>query len=114
MFFGIAIGYTQFSFAQYTGNDLLRDCNALIAAGDGEAADSLSIGRCMGFMDGALQAIAMLDTVGGVETICPPENVPGIQFARIAVKWMKANPEELHEAAFTFLMLPIVEAFPCE
>ena len=56
--------------------------------------------RCIGYIDGILDANAMMKAFLGKQLFCPPPSGISLdQAMRIFLKWATDHPEELHESA---------------
>lgn len=63
----------------------------------------------MGFADGV--DVGLIN--GGTRLYCFPEEGTRKQGMQVAVKYMRAHPENLHEPAALSIVLAWKEAFPC-
>ena len=64
-----------------------------------------------GFIDGTVLFMSLSDVP---PTFCTPkEGIKSIHIARIFLKHIKANPEQLHESARSILTVALRDAFPC-
>jgi hypothetical protein len=53
---------------------------------------------CGGYLAGYLDSLAVSIFAGAKQNIClPKDGLAGGQAARVIVKWLKENPEKLHE-----------------
>lgn len=98
----------------HTGSVMLRQCEAALA-NPPRAADGHDIGFCQGFTVGIVQGIYMGEIASGARRalICPPSGAEVGQFIRIAVKYLRDNPHELHEPATGLFARAFALAFPC-
>jgi hypothetical protein len=81
-----------------TGNVLAADC---------EKNDSgFQDGFCYGYV------FAVFDSIQG-KKVCAPKGVSGKQLVSIAKKYLKENPENLHEPADELVTIALRRAFPC-
>ena len=70
--------------------------------------------QCIGFIDGIVDANAMMKGFLGVQLFCPPPGGISLdQAMRIFLKWANDHPEELRESARISVTLSLVQAFPC-
>ena len=90
----------------YTGNDLAEDCEA--------KNNMLKQGACIGFVTGLNQGVFLTSSISKSKKIfCAPRGVSVGQLVKVAVKFMKENPEVLHLSAGIILMRAYRVAFPC-
>lgn len=86
-------------------------------SGDGpfvpQVDEAFSVGVCMG----NIEAIRFtLDTIDSLQTTlgtCIPNEVTNGQIRRVIVKFLKENPEMLHEHGTFLILLALQKAFPC-
>lgn len=103
------------------GNVLLQQCKDALAVVDGGTGKSpFGGGVCLGKIEGALDGIEMARGYYSASSgktlspfICPPESVTKEQQLRIVVKYLKENPEKLHESEVSSIALAMAFAFPC-
>ena len=104
--------------AYASGNKLLSQCNAAIDFMDNQPADPdfLALGYCLGMMQGVTNTNAMYEVQLGKDALfCAPKSgLSNGQAARIVVKYLKDNPEELHRHSTVLVLSAFVEAYPCE
>jgi hypothetical protein len=95
------IGSTSAEAAKFgveiTGSDLLELC---------ENGDDYSDGLCLGFV------IGVLDISFDTRLYCL-EKATNKQIVMVIVKWMRANPEELHFPAKWIVAKALFNVFPC-
>lgn len=106
------------------GNSLLRVCQEAVDGVNnpreklGES-DAVRRGAytiaCANFLQGVTQTnILFHPGPTAAPTPCLPENgVSNSQAARIVVRFLQANPEQLHQAAVINAILALDSAFPC-
>ena len=90
------------SYAYTTGNNLVEHCK------DKEA--YFGSGFCYGYMMGVAN---ILTWASERNRICIPDGVTGGQVASIVTKYLKENPESLHESADLLVTVALGKAFPC-
>lgn len=109
--------------ASATGNTLLKQCSDLITMLETQKMpdDSFDIGMCGGYLKGIRETNGLhrvlAKQVGIKQTtvlFCIPQEVSIEQLARVVVKFMKENPENLHEHEIHNAWLAFKSAFPCE
>jgi hypothetical protein len=101
------------------GSQLLAGCEAMIHVLDtGEAPSSSPVfgaGQCIGLVEGASMIMYYLnDSLPKDVKVCVPEGVTNGQGARVVVKYLKDNPERLHEDATSLMLLAYHKAFSCK
>ncbi len=105
------------TYAKQDGNDLLTGCSGALRILEGQSVtpeQAALSARCLGFIEGFLGANAISPIQSnGQQILCLPEEVSGVQVARILVKWLKENPEVLHQDAVMLFAMSLAEAFPC-
>jgi hypothetical protein len=75
--------------------------------------ESFGSGICIGFLEGWLDSISLIELTLNKKIVCIPSNVIMSQVQKIYLKWAEKNPEKLHQAAAIGLMGALQEAFPC-
>ncbi|MCY1457761.1 hypothetical protein D9M71_750830 [compost metagenome] len=99
------------------GNGLLSACQSTIRFSDGEKGVSAAdVGMCTGMVEGVEGAIFVLnDSVAAdMKTCYPAGGTTNIQKARIVVKHLQENPDQLHLPASMLTMIAYMRAFPCK
>ncbi len=117
-FASLALG----GYAKAQGRDgsfFLRACEAAEKQSDGaklSQEESLLALYCASYVSGFLDAMSLtVTTTKGTKIVCTPER--GItldQAARILVKYLRENPETLHQSGRTSLYVALAKAFPCK
>lgn len=71
--------------------------------------------RAMGYIQGLLDSYTVFSTRDpSLDVFCMPEQgVSSAQARILIVKWLKENPERLHEQARLLVFHALAEAFPC-
>ena len=90
------------SYADYTGNNLVEHCK------DKEA--YFGSGFCYGYIAGVG---SILSWASDSYKICVPDGVTGGQVLSIVRKYLKENPESLHQPADMLVTVALRRAFPC-
>ena len=90
-----------------TGNKLLKFCEE----GMKTPPDYQQSAYCNGYITGAVDGMFYLDTQ---KRLCPPKEATREQVTRIVVKYLKENPQRLHEDYTPIIFSAITEAFPCK
>jgi len=101
-----------------TGAELLRECSATLKASDGgklTMSETLEATLCLGYVSGFLDAIPVaITTTRARPNICPPEQgITNDQAVRLVVKYLRANPDKLHESGRMSLYIVLAKTFPC-
>lgn len=103
----VALSTPSPSYADdYTGNQMLRDCNQGNDWGSGAC-----FGRIIGSIDG-FRVKAMLDKTG--LPFCMPDGVTNGQVVDIVVKWVRDQPAKRHYTYEVITGLALKDAFPCK
>jgi hypothetical protein len=106
-----------------SGNDFLSECSALERANDSNLThlDMAKNVQCLsyvqGSIDGAFYENARIGMTGKAKApplpYCLPEDVSGIQLARVVLKYVRNNPEKAHMATVVLVFMALEDAFPC-
>lgn len=100
------------------GSKLLRACSAAMRQADGaelSIEDSAQALWCIGYVGGFIDGLAVLGWRGGAVKVClPPDGIELDQAIRIVVKYLRANPERLHESGRAALVVSIAQALACK
>lgn len=110
--------FSSQTIASQDGSFYLQSCSAAVKQSDGvvlSPEDGLSSVFCIGYVSGFLEANALLTTENAaVKAICTPENgITNDQAIRIFVKYLRENPEYLHQSGRMSLYVSLAKAFPC-
>ena len=113
--------------SQTLGVELLKKCNASIAALDGSTTfDAKDAVFCRAFIEGVMQTSTAVQTLaaqagkgGGPEWLpqvvfCAPASVKFAQEIRVVHKWLQEHPAERYEPAGLLVLIALGKAFPCE
>jgi hypothetical protein len=104
------------SAALADGNKLLSQCqDAEYYLDTKEVRSELSIGRCMGLLQGVRNTMVILDTALELplRTCWPKDGINNGQAVRIVVRYLKDNPEQLHQDEVFLTLLAYKAAYPC-
>ncbi|WP_223592418.1 Rap1a/Tai family immunity protein [Pseudomonas sp. A-R-19] len=101
------------------GNELLEGCQAMIQTDDTGEAPPVNLiigaGQCLGIVEGVRMTMFYLNgSLPEAARVCFPKGVTTGQGARVVVKYLKDNPEELHEDATSLIFFAYHKAFPCK
>ncbi|MES9902804.1 MAG: Rap1a/Tai family immunity protein [Sedimenticola sp.] len=90
-----------------TGNELLSYC---------ESEDVSNEAACLSYIEGVIDTEATLSQIHSrLSHMCiPARGVTKGQVMRIVAKFLKDNPEGLHHAVSTDVLLSLSIVFPCE
>lgn len=97
--------------AAYTGNELLQDCEASEDDPNYWQKDMFCLGYIAGVIEGWNTAQAQY---AEKPMTCTPTGLTHRQAGLVVLKYMRAHPEELHEAARSLIFRAIYDAFPCK
>lgn len=107
------------SYAHADGNALLDDC-ALSerperTTGGLTKVEYMRLGICIGNVEGVRETMTMHSTLLPPEAkVClPAQGISNGQAIRIALKYLRENPEVLHQNRSLLLLKAFHEAFPC-
>ena len=100
------------------GSELLRACGAAQKQSDGiKISDEEAIGSiyCIGYISGFLDSLALSSAAsGGGQKICLPQRgITNDQAVRVLVKFLRENPQTLHESGRMSLYIALARTFPC-
>lgn len=110
------------AIAQNDGNNLIVSCNEAIKVIDKNftEGDGVAAVECLSLIQGvrATSTIysSVLNDVGlkdNYSRICIPQNIPLGQLARVAVKYLNENPENLHIEGPALIWLGLLDAYAC-
>lgn len=116
---GLAVLLTPLtaSAQNFTGLDMLRACQiAINPPTDADVGTYMKGARCLGFLDGMMDTTSIVTAVtkGQTNLFCAPKEGIGLeQAARIVVKYLTENPNDLHMPARMQAMVAFRVAFPC-
>ncbi|WP_159815019.1 Rap1a/Tai family immunity protein [Pseudomonas sp. 18058] len=99
------------------GNQLLTTCQVVIKFLDGEKkVDPFDIGYCTGIVEGVEGSIFILNDSlpANLKTCYPDTGINNGQKARIIVKYLRENPDQLHMPAAALAMIAYKNAYPCK
>ncbi|WP_418512175.1 Rap1a/Tai family immunity protein [Corallibacter sp.] len=98
------------------GNKLLDQCQVAMHIMNGQSEydriDAMKFGLCVGFASGVKSTLMVLPS--SVEICWPKEGITNGQATRILYKYLKDNPQKLHENETLLAMLSMSEAFACK
>ncbi len=98
-------------YPPFTGNWLLSYCSAE----KGTATYYQKDATCHGYIEGISQASIAWEQWGGLDSgICRPDGVTTGQLVRVVLKYLEANPSELHKTSASLVLNALGLAFPCE
>ena len=104
--------------ANADGNELLQKCNKAVQFMDNppQNPDFGSIGFCLGMMQGITNLNSVYEVRLSEEALfCGPENgINNGQATRIVVKYLKDNPQALHQHEGVLAIAAFMDAYPCE
>ena len=116
----ITVQFPSISEAQESdGARFLRACGAAVKHQDGVTVseqESLESLWCIGYVQGFVDSISVMQSLssGNRQTVCLPQRgVANDQAVRIFVKYLRDNPQTLHESGRASLYIALAKAFPC-
>ena len=100
------------------GNKLLNDCREALTLDDGREVTKKEIaksGICIGYIM-AVNDDHDIHVAWGTmeEKYCVPDSAAPDELINIVVKYMEANPEQLHSSAAGLVNNSLYVAFPCK
>lgn len=100
------------------GNKLLTDCSIAINVMEDvskEPTQITSTAYCLGHVRGADDMHNLYRAVSKSKPLyCMPSGVTMGQMVRIIVKYLKENPEQLHEDGTMLIAAALRDAYPCK
>ena len=108
------------SYAQETGLEVLRSCGAAVKQADGlPVSDQERIEAiwCLGYLGGfadSLKLSASLFKPQNQKVCLPDKGTSNEQLVRIVTKWLKDNPQDLHQSGRMSVLIALGNAFPCK
>ena len=111
--------HAPFAVASDNGTELLAHCQVAERFADtGELKDSVALVRCIALLNGVHDTMQFLSVFMGRSTpyrsCFPDESVSKTQIMRIVLKYLRANPERLHEPNTVLAIRALHQAFPCQ
>jgi hypothetical protein len=123
----LVLSFAAHAKAQYSGNELLRDCS--VANSEVTSPDKIAYAsHCLGYLRGVADAMEFdigfrssepasdppSGSVGGRSYFpCIPDGASPDQLARVMVKYLNEHPEKLHQGAIALVLPAFKKAFPC-
>ena len=104
------------SYAYYlSGNELLEDCLESMKILNSEKKNNpFKAGICMGYIEASYDMSDFITIAAHMnETICMEQGISTGQLVGIVVKYLKENPEKLHEQGASLVWMALTGAFPC-
>jgi hypothetical protein len=100
------------------GSELLQACGAAEKQSDGiKISDEEAIGSiyCIGYISGFLDSLALSSAAsdGGQKICLPQRGITNDQAVRVLVKFLRENPQTLHESGRMSLYIALARTFPC-
>ena len=96
-----------------SGNQLLNFCEGLNDRSHPKYA-STETGLCAGYIGGVVDGYQSAFDSKSNRTFCRPVQVTNGQIQMIAIKYLKNNPQRLHDYAPFLILMAMSEAFPCK
>jgi len=96
------------------GNGLQTNCREYSKFKDGRNFDTMKYGSCTAYITAVSDSHDVFVEWGKMSPMfCSPNEVTNGQLAAVVVKYLEANPEELHYAAADIVTNALAQAFPC-
>ena len=101
--------------ADPSANRLLPGCKLIVSPPTGLTyAQAVAAGECLGMMHGMIETLPILEQLQLAErTICVPERVTNGQLAQVVIKYIEANPANMHRSFVAQAFMAFLEAWPC-
>ncbi len=101
------------------GARFLNACGAAVKQQDGvNISHDEVIGSvwCVGYVAGFVDSISVAPKIGGTrQNIClPQQGISNEQAIRLFVKYLRENPQVLHESGRMSLFITLAQTFPCK
>jgi len=109
-----------------TGSELLEDCEQAMRVIDGDTTltdkEWVDGSHCTGYILGVVDGYAETEAAEKAlfhfssSLICFPKEgfMPTPRVVTLVVKYLRANPKNLHDHAALLILLALQEAFPCK
>jgi hypothetical protein len=102
------------AMATLDGNDLLNGCKEADSA-NASKKSSFTAGYCYGIVVSTIETSVILkDGIAPNFQSCVPTEMTNQQAVRIVIKYLQANPEQLHFPGSTLVIRALHKAFPCK
>lgn len=106
---------------QFTGQDLLEDCQSAIRFVDSRGNNQfvLNGSMCMAYLDGFEDIHRIYSVLMDVKKYpnfrlyCLPANYNDLQLANVIVKYLTDNPAKVGEPASSLVIEAFTQTFPC-
>ena len=97
-----------------SGNDLQTDCRERSKFIDGRDHNPCDVGSCRTYIVSVADSHnAYVDWGYMSPRFCSPDKVTQGQLAAVVIKYLEANPQDLHLAAAGIVVNALAQAFPC-
>jgi hypothetical protein len=105
-----------------TGNEFLSECSAVDRANDSNLTlvEKANIMQCLSYVQGVIDGVVYENTRVGMTgnskappLPCAPGDVSRLQLVRVALKYVRDNPEKAHMATVVLVMTALENAFSC-
>lgn len=96
---------------------MLNHCQEAERALDNQRVDGdlLKVGLCLGLVEGVRNSLMILGARSGTPSVsCMPLTLTNGQAVRVVLKYLRANPEALHQEKVVLVLLALVAAYPCK
>ncbi len=93
-----------------TGNELLEMCDIELTK-DSSVSEFQDTAFCHGYIVGAYEGMKYM---AKQKVWCRPEGVTFGQIKKVVIKYLKENPQRLHELYVELVLSAMREAFPCK
>ena len=115
----LALAFANTPALSQDGNFFLNACAVTVRSADGVviSPDEQPLSTfCLGYIAGFMDATSLASTFKGRRsTLCLPESgTSNEQAARLFVKYLRENPEQLHESGRMSLYISLSRVFRCK
>lgn len=104
--------------ASADGNKFLEQCQAAESFLDKkQSRNETSAAYCFGLLEGVRETMQYLNELlePRARVVCwPPKGINNAQSVRVVLKYMRDNPNKLHEDPVFLTMMSFRDAFPCK
>lgn len=104
-------------FSHADGNSLLEDCiEAEHFLNEREVRNQLKVGYCTGVIQGVMNTMYIFEEpLSSTIRLCWPESgTNSKQGVRIVTKFLRDNPDKLHENQFGLVVQAFMDSFACK
>jgi len=118
---GLAFSARTASATEQTGIELLKECQSATKDASGMSSlEAMDGAHCLGYISGIEATLGLWEYRSNKAKgplpppACIPDEVTGLELAKVVVKYLNDHPNQLHEDYFTLVLLAFSQAYPCD